>query len=87
MAAIVEVVCGRYRCGGQMHGLGMLGIVILLIGNVWIAIKAFQQGILWGLGCLFIPLVSLIFVITHWAETKVPFIVSLAGVALVIFGR
>jgi hypothetical protein len=70
-----------------MHGLGMLGMVILLIGNVWIAVKAFQKGILWGLGCLIVPFVSLIFVIMHWAETKIPFIVSLAGIVLIILGR
>jgi hypothetical protein len=70
-----------------VHGLDTLGLVLLVIGNLWIAIKAFQEGILWGLACLIIPFASLLFVVLHWYETKVPFLIALAGTALMIFGK
>jgi hypothetical protein len=35
---------------------------------------------------LFIPFVSLIFVIVHWAEAKTPFLRALGGAALIFVG-
>jgi hypothetical protein len=64
----------------------ILGIAIGAVGGIWLLVKAFQAGVLWGLGSLFVPLVSLIFVITHWQEAKKPFLVNVAGVALMIAG-
>jgi len=40
----------------------------------------------WGLGSIFVPFVSLIFVITHWEVAKRPFLVSVAGSILLIVG-
>jgi hypothetical protein len=48
-------------------------------------ITAFKTSLGRGLGSLVAPFVSLIFVITHWPETKKPFLVSIAAsVAVVI---
>jgi hypothetical protein len=69
--------------GMAILGLGMgLG----LIGGIWLLIEAFRASIWWGLGSLFIPFVSLIFVITHWSAAKTPFLISLGSVVLVIAG-
>ncbi|MCH2209196.1 MAG: hypothetical protein MK132_25485 [Lentisphaerales bacterium] len=61
--------------------MGALGIVCLVIGaliaiiyGLQLLIMAFRESILWGLGYLFIPLVSLLFVIVHWGEAKSPFL-------------
>ena len=64
----------------------LIGSVISIIFGIHLLIVAFQTSILWGLGYLFIPFVSLIFVIVHWSEAKTPFLRSLIGVALVILG-
>ncbi len=49
-------------------------------------IAAFKESILWGLGCIFIPIVSLIFIIMHWPVAKKPFFIELAGVILMFIG-
>jgi hypothetical protein len=66
-----------------MGALGMIllvvGGIISAIGGIWFIIVAFQESVLWGLGCLLIPFVSLIFLITHWRDASRPFWVSLLG--------
>lgn len=61
------------------------GVIVSIIGGLWLLIMAFQTSVLWGLACLFIPFVSLIFVFTHWEEAKPAFLTSLGGAALVFF--
>ena len=66
--------------------LYFLGIAVMLVGGIWILVNAFKTSILWGLGSLFVPFVSLIFVIMHWADNMKPFLIQLAGVALMVCG-
>ena len=60
-----------------------LAIGIYLIGWIWFLVAAFRESIWWGLACLFIPIVQLIFLIVHWREARKPFFLQLLG--LVIF--
>lgn len=64
----------------------LVGAVLSLYGGIRILIAAFQKSVLWGLGCLFIPFVILIFVIQNWAETKTPFLINIAGAVLTVVG-
>lgn len=66
--------------------LSILGIVIALVGGIWLLVKAFQTSILWGLGCLFLAPVQLVFIIMHWGEAKKPFLIYLAGIILMVLG-
>ncbi len=72
-----------------MHALLSLvafaGVIAIVIGGVWMLIRAFSEGIIWGLGCLFLPLVSLFFLIVHWRQAKDPFFLQLLGIGI-IFG-
>ena len=61
-----------------------VGLAIGLVGGIWLLVVAFQESVWWGIGCLLLPIVSLIFVILHWQEAKKPFLIQLAGVAFVI---
>lgn len=61
------------------QALTILGLVIAIVGGVWILVLAFQKNIWWGLGCLFVPFVSLIFAIMHWDIAAKPFLISLGG--------
>jgi len=70
-----------------MELLSILGMIIALIGGVWLIVTAFREGLLWGLGCLLLPIVSLAFVIMHWDEAKKPFLVNLLGVLLVFLPK
>ena len=69
-----------------MSPLYWLGLVITMVGALWLVVLAFKQSVLWGLGSLFVPFVSLIFVVMHWGETKVPFLIEVAGIVLLVTG-
>ena len=70
----------------ELVGMIILGIggIISLIGGIWFLVVAFRQSVWWGLGSIFIPFVSLIFLIMHWADAKKPFFVSLLGAVIII---
>ena len=66
-----------------MEGLAaflfVISICLWAFGGIWFLIVTFQESVGWGLGCLFVPFVSLIFLILHWDVAKKPFLVSLLG--------
>ncbi|MDD7983411.1 hypothetical protein PQO01_00395 [Lentisphaera marina] len=62
----------------------IIGAIIAIIFGFILLMKAFQESILWGLGYLFVPFVSLIFIIVHWQEAKSPFLKGL--IALPFYG-
>ena len=63
-----------------------VGLIVAIIGGIWFLIVAFQESVLWGLGCLLFSPVSLIFLIMHWDEAGKPFLVQLAGVVPMFAG-
>jgi hypothetical protein len=69
--------------GGILLAVGAIG---MLIFGIQILIKAFKTSIGWGLGSLIVPFVALIFVFTHWADTKKPFLYSLLCLVPYIIG-
>jgi FtsH-binding integral membrane protein len=73
-----------------MEILGMvlmgIGAVIALVYGIILLVKAFQTSVWWGLGYIFVPLVSLIFVIVHWQVAKKPFLMSLISIPFFILG-
>jgi len=73
-----------------MEILGILlmaaGGLVTLAGGLWFLMVAFEEGIGWGLGCLLVPFVSLIFLVTHWDEAGKPFLVQLAGMVPFVLG-
>jgi uncharacterized membrane protein len=66
--------------------LGIIGLLVAAVGGIWLAVVAFQESILWGLGCLLVPIVGLVFVLTHWDTAKIPFLVQVAGIILYVVG-
>ena len=71
--------------------MAMLGTVLMVIGalgslifSIQILISAFKTSIVWGLLSLFIAPVMLVYVFTHWAETKTPFLRWLACFVLCV---
>ena len=64
----------------------VLGIILSVVGGLWLLITAFQESVLWGFGCLIVPIVSLIFVFLHWEESRKPLLIALAGNVLAIAG-
>lgn len=64
----------------------MVGLVACFVFGIKLLFMAFQESVLWGLGSLFVPFVSLIFVIMHWERAKGPFLGSLAASFVMCFG-
>ena len=63
-----------------------LGALAMLAGGVWILIRAFQESVLWGLACLFVPGASVVFFVMHWQDTKIAGGLWLGGAALIVLG-
>jgi hypothetical protein len=63
-----------------------IAVIIGLIFGIQLLIMAFQESIWWGLGYIFIPFVSLIFVIVHWDTAKTPFLRGLIAIPFYILG-
>jgi len=66
--------------------LMIIGGLAAFIGSIWLLIAAFQESIWWGLGALFLPIVSLIFTIMHWDCAGIPFLLSFVGTIVLYAG-
>ena len=64
--------------------LFIIGALVFLYGGIIFLITAFRESVLWGIGCLLVPLVNVFFLITHWEDTKTPFLIQLAGGVVMI---
>ena len=63
--------------------LFFLGLGFLLISAVLVIIEAFGESLLWGLGCLLLPgPVTLLFIATHWSQTKKAFALFVVGLVM-----
>ena len=67
-------------------GVVYLGLAVFVIGGIGTLIAAFKTNILWGIGCLLLAPVSLIFLILHWNVAKNPFFLQLAGFVIILVG-
>ena len=57
----------------------VLGLAIGGSGTIWLAILAFRDSVLWGVGCLLLPPVPLAYAMLHWPESWRPFVMAIAG--------
>jgi hypothetical protein len=62
------------------------GLLLMFLGGLFFIIAAFRESILWGLGVLFLPFVSLVFLILCWQRAKGPFFLQLYGIGFVLLG-
>jgi len=68
------------------NGLAITGLIIFIVGGIWFLIESFRENIWWGLGCLLITPVQLVFLIVHWSVAKKPFGIQLLGGCLLFVG-
>lgn len=63
--------------------LGLLALTFVgvgIVGWLWITVMAFSEGeTLWGIGCLLISPVSIIYGLLNFQELKIPFFMVVAG--------
>ena len=62
--------------------VGILGIIISVVGGIWFLVAAFKVSIGWGIACLFLPFVQLIFLFVHWKEARKPFAVGVLSMGV-----
>ena len=62
------------------------GMLVAVVSSISFLVGAFRVGLWWGLGCLFLAPVSLVFLVMHWQVAKRPFLVNLAGLAAALVG-
>jgi len=62
------------------------GLLLMLVGGLFFIIAAFRESLLWGLGVVFLPFVSLIFLILAWPRAKGPFFIQLYGLLAILIG-
>ena len=68
-----------------MEILAYFGVGIFIIGGVGFLIAAFKESLWWGLLCILVSPISLLFLLLHWSEAKNPFFLQLVGLAIVMF--
>jgi hypothetical protein len=62
-----------------------LGVVTILIGNLWFLFVAFQDDVIQGLLCWFVPFYAMYYLFSHLEEAKLPACVSFAGSLIILF--
>ncbi|HEY0704099.1 MAG TPA: hypothetical protein VGD60_15120 [Candidatus Acidoferrales bacterium] len=71
-----------------VHAVGwtlfISGWLVAFAGTLWIIAAAWQRNILWGLICILVPVIQLVYIAAHWKDAKEGFFLQLAGVALIV---
>jgi len=60
------------------------GVLLTVISDTMIIVKAFKTTLLWGFGTLFIPIVTLAFIVLYWEITKKYVLWLLIGILLFV---
>lgn len=64
----------------------IIGVIIAIIGGILFLIETFKESILWGIGCIILGPISIIFAILHWDVSKKPVVIQLIGFAVMLLG-
>ena len=62
--------------------LALIGAVLAVIGDLWIVVLAFRTGLLWGLGCLLVPPIGLVYCALNFRQAWKPLVVTIIGLAM-----
>ena len=62
------------------------GLYALVVGAIWLLVKAFQKSVWWGLGAFFIPLANIVFGIFNWKRAGSPLMMHTVGFTFLIVG-
>jgi hypothetical protein len=63
-----------------------VGIIISLFGGIRFLVIAYQHNVWWFLGCLFVPIMVLIFFLLNFKATVKPFGLQIFGILLAGIG-
>ncbi len=60
------------------------GWLLTFLGSLWIIVLAWQRSVLWGVICVLVPIVQIVYVAMHVKESKQAFFLQIAGLILVV---
>ncbi len=63
-----------------------IGLGVFVVGGIGLLIAAFRTNVWWGLGCIVIAPVAILYTLLHWQEAKNPFLLQLFGLAILLGG-
>jgi hypothetical protein len=69
--------------GGPLLITGML---VAFVAGISFVVAAFRVSLWWGLSCVFLSPVGLVFLVKHWRVARMSFFASLAGIAAALVG-
>ena len=61
------------------------GLLLIVVGLVWLVTLAFGNSLFWGLGSLFPP-VTLLYVVRHWRRARKAIVLSGLGFIPLVVG-
>ena len=64
----------------------LIGTIVTIVGVIKFILRAFDEGMLWGLGVILFPITSLVFLIIHWPDAWRPTATTVCGYGIVIVG-
>ncbi len=67
-------------------GLVVIGVTIVLAGTIFFLIESFRASVWWGLACLLLFPVQLVFLIRYWGAAKHPFLIQMLGILCILAG-
>jgi hypothetical protein len=65
----------------------LLGFGLSVVGGLWMLVVTFRTSVWWGLGCLVIPFVELLYLFSYWDEARWPFGLQVLGIVLLVAAR
>jgi hypothetical protein len=65
-------------------GLALLGLVLILVGRLWVLVLAFRDSGQTGMMCLFFPLYTLRFVAENQEDAGPPYLLFIIGVSMIL---
>lgn len=71
---------------GLFEVVALIGVGIFIIGGIAFLIAAFRTSFLWGVGCLFLSPISVLYLIFHWRDAKLPFFIQVVGIVMIVSG-
>ena len=66
--------------------ISIIGLIIFVIGGILFLIESFKESVIWGLACLFVAPVVIVFTFLHWDVAKKPFFILLTGFIIMLIG-
>lgn len=64
----------------------IIGILIAIYGGILFLIATFRESIIWGIACIIISPISIVFALLHWDVSKRPVLIQLTGFAVIFLG-